>query len=360
MATKFFNGLNYTLSNEDTTVEYSVLPQNINHLTCVAGSGSRVIPLIAKSPRFVTCIDTSQEQLFLTEMRIEAVRTLSYEEYIYFLGYPSKEGSFLRKELFKKLSLSVPAEEYFLNIFNQLKWEGILYQGKWEKTFKLISKITRAIIGKKGTDLFLYNSQKEYQEYVRTKFPYGRWRLAVKLLGNAMLFNTLLYKGNFPSKNIPETFTEFYINAFNRIFEQEPICNNYFMQIIILGEIKYPSGLPLECNLQIFESAKKALQNTDISYVLGDIYDKSAFSKQADFISLSDVPSYLKGENESNFVQLLKDKLTNSGIIVARYYLHIPQKVKYEGFKNITETYTKERELEKVQMYKIEILKKGI
>ena len=358
MANSFFNGLNYTLSNEDTSVEYAVMPEKAANVLSIAGSGSRVIPLLAKDPGTITCIDTSQEQLYLAELRLEALRALDYEEYLFFLGYPIQKNNFSRQDLFKRLSLSECAENYFGRFFNQTSWEGVIYDGRWEKTFRKISEVTRGIIGKKGVDVFQVQNKSRYAEYMRTEFPYTRWKLAVTLLGNATLFNSLLYKGNFPQKNLSESYAQFYIRAFDKIFSQGPVCNNYFMQIVILGKIVHESGMPFECNQEIFSKAKEALQHTNIIYIQSDILNQNVTLPSADFISLSDIPSYLGGERERNFLQLLKNRLNNNGIIVSRYYMHIPQEVDYTGFENITNDYAQAVENDKVQMYTIEILKK--
>ena len=68
MSSQFFNKLNYTMSNEDTQFEYDLLDYNQGHVLCIAGSGSRVIPLLAKKPKRLSISDYSIEQLALTSL----------------------------------------------------------------------------------------------------------------------------------------------------------------------------------------------------------------------------------------------------------------------------------------------------
>lgn len=362
MINSFFTELNYTATNEDSLLEYHILPDHMRHVVSIAGSGSRVIPLIAKFPQQVTCIDSSQTQLFLTELRIEAVRTLSYPEYLFFWGYPQElTDNYRREELFQKLTLNSNTHQYIQGLFEKNGWQSLLYEGKWERTFKILSKINRAIVGKQGTNIFNVTDPDQYHEYLSKSFPYNSWRLVIRLLGNATLFNTLLYRGSFPKKNIPSSFSNFYIRAFDKLFQQGPVCRNYFLQIIFFGKIIYPTGLPAECDPTIYHDAKKALEDTKISYIQGDIFEKiQEFTLSTDFISLSDVPSYLQGSNEQNFLQKLKSKLSSRAIIVARYYLHIPSHVDYSGYKQITSQYIAEINDERVQMYSIEVLRKSL
>ena len=59
MAEKYFNSLNYTIGNEDASLELAVLPEKAQHVFTVAGSGSRIIPLLSKNPLRLTCVDSS-------------------------------------------------------------------------------------------------------------------------------------------------------------------------------------------------------------------------------------------------------------------------------------------------------------
>ena len=123
MSFSYFSTLNYTLANEDTAMEIAMLPDNVNHVATVAGSGGRAIPLLSRSPKKLTCIDLSQEQLYLTELRVEALRALTHSEFLAFFGYPPEPGPpARRKELFAKIKLSEPAGEFFGKLFEASGW----------------------------------------------------------------------------------------------------------------------------------------------------------------------------------------------------------------------------------------------
>ncbi|MCM2281509.1 MAG: BtaA family protein, partial [Bdellovibrionaceae bacterium] len=83
----YFDDLNYTLSNEDTRIEHGLLKKGADHVFSIAGSGARVLPLIAKHPKNLNVIDMSQEQLYLNELRLAAAQELTYEEFLFFIGY---------------------------------------------------------------------------------------------------------------------------------------------------------------------------------------------------------------------------------------------------------------------------------
>jgi len=356
----FFNALNYTLGNEDTTLEWELLPKKTRHVIAAAGSGSRIIPLLAKSPQQLTCVDLSIEQLALVELRLATVKYLTHQKFLAFWGYT--KGTMCNKErrdIFENLALSPDAKNITSNIFNTNNWNPILYVGKWEKTFKKLSKIVRGLVGKKGLDVFSCKTLEEQKIYFSSKFPKRNWSLAVYLLGNAAVFNTLLYRGDFPKKNIGGTYQKFYLERFDNLFKQGLVSHNYFLQLLFFGEIKFLEGAPLEADIDIFLSAKNALDKTNISYKHQNIIEVTKNTPEpTTFLSMSDIPSYLKPPQEQNFLQEIYDSISPGGIIVNRYYMRIPEKLNENGYLDITNDYKNLINREKIQMYSFGIYRK--
>lgn len=358
----YFNNLNYTLGNEDSSLEYEVLPNNANHVFSVAGSGSRILPLLAKKPKKLTCVDTSYEQLCLTELRIESLRTLDYENFLAFWGYPPKSLSPLdRKKAFENINLSPKANKFLRQLFEINNWDSLLYVGRWERTFIKLSRINRLFTGKKGAKLFEYKTSSDYYNYLKNGFPHLAWRLTVLLLGNAAVFNTFLYKGHFPKKNIPGNLYSFYINSFKRLFNQGPARNNFLLQLLFFGKLLFPEGNPIECNVKVFSLAKEGIKKSSIAYIHGDFIEEAIkSSKPIDFVSFSDIPSYFSGDTEKTFLSKIHRNLASDCMLVIRNYLHIPKDTETKGYKDITSQYKNLIENEKIQMYVISILKKTI
>lgn len=361
MSKNYFNQLNYVLGNEDNSIEFNILNEGTNHVLAAAGSGTRIIPLLAKSPRFLTCVDISKEQLFLTELRIETLRSLDYSQYLAFWGYPPDSLSTeKRKQLFLSLDLSEDAHTYLNTFFEHIKWESILYKGKWERTFTKISKLLRFFVGRAGVRLFDFTKVMDHSNYLKNDFPRIRWNLAIFFLGNSVVFNTLLYRGNFPKKNIAQSYYKFYKNAFEGIFKQGPARNNFFLQLLFLGKIVFPEGLPFDCDREIYHKAKQGLQTTEIKYLCADIIDATKnVSIPIDFLSFSDIPSYFIGLREKTFLEDIKKGLAQNALVILRHYLRIPN-VDLRSFLDVTSNHSQLIEEEKMQVYTIQVLKKNI
>ncbi len=356
----YFTGLNYTLGNEDTALEFAVLPEECSHVVAAAGSGSRIVPLLAKFPKRITCVDISPEQLYLTELRVQTLKALTYSEFLSFWGYSTADNNDkAREKLFSLLTLSDDAADYWQHRFQHNNWESPLYQGKWERTFIKLSKINSLVTGRSGKQLFEYDEMSSYKRYYEHSFPKKRWSLLVRILGNAKVFNALLYRGEFPRKNTADSTYQFYVKAFDRLFKQDLSRKNFFLQLLFFGEIKYSDGYPLECRVDIFSKAKKHLERTEIVYVPGDII--AVLRQQTipvDFVSFSDAPSYFEAETARTFLEEIRENLALNAIVAIRYYMNVLTDKNTKGFEDITSEYRQEIDDEKVQMYQIEILKR--
>ncbi len=113
------------------------------------------------------------------------------------------------------------------------------------------------------------------------------------------------------------------------------------------------AGVPVEASKESHERVHES--STKVHYLQEDFVSNLASGVvQYDFLSLSDVPSYFQGDLERDFMQKIKPGLLPGAIIVSRYYLR-KSDCDLSGFVDITASYTKIIELEKVQMYDIRI-----
>lgn len=360
MKGNYFSNLNYTLGNEDSSLEFQLLPKNTNHVFAIAGAGGRILPLFAKYPKNVTCIDVSESQLYLTELRIESMRVFKYSNYLSFWGYPPlKISSEDRKRMFQQIHLSKNAKAFNTMLFERYNWESVLYIGSWEKTFAKLSKLINFSMGKYSDLFFKFTKEEDYQKFIKKDFPRERLSIITTLLGNVSIFNALLYKGKFPKKNTPGSMKKFYFDSFNKLLHQGLPRNNFFLQIIFFGKLLYKEGNPIECQPVFYGQVQQGIRNAKIEYILGDCIkemEKNNFA--ADFVSFSDISSYFEPRREKNYLQRISKSLLSNCILVERRYLHIPENVDLSGYKNITDNYKNGIQQEKTQMYDIRVLQK--
>lgn len=354
MAQKYFSGLNYTLGNEDTSVEIELVklfkPQSI---FSVCGSGGRALPLCGEAID-LTLSDLSKEQIHLAMLREATYKQLSHQDFLSFWGYfPFSDDNFCdgRRNVFLKLEISPEVRGYFQSIFEQIEFTSLLYLGKWERTFQVLAKINRALLGRDFDRILRFDDLNAQKKYYQQEFPHKRWNAVIFLLGNKALFNTLLYKGDFIEKNSSESHFDYYYNAFDRLFTHDIAQKSFFLHLCFYGKINSLAGVPVEASLETHQ--RIANSKTTTHYINEDIISHLKGSiNRYDFLSLSDVPSYFLGDLEENFMQAIRPGLRPGAIIVNRYYLR-KAKCNLEGFVDITKDHKDLIASEKVQMYDI-------
>ncbi|MDD0852849.1 DUF3419 family protein [Halobacteriovorax sp. GB3] len=360
MAQKYFNQLNYTLGNEDTTLEVEMVKKlKPKSIFAVAGSGSRALPLMQEGVEKLVCADVSSHQLYLTILRMETIRQFDFHDFLLFWGFPPYGGydyGHKRRELFYNLELDDQAKEFFLDVYKELGWQSVLYEGKWEKTFKTLAKINRKILGRDYDKIFQFHHIQDQARYFENDFPMKRWKTVLFLLGNKAIFNALLYKGDFIKKNVSQSYLDYYTEAFDHLMSEQLARNSYFMHLCFYGEIRHEDGNPVEAKEEIFYANKKALESASFQTYQEDMISCIEKRGKFDFLSLSDVPSYFSGDLEESFLQKIKVGLNPGAVIVLRSYLRVP-KCDETGFVDITPQFGPEIFEEKVQMYKVKVLR---
>lgn len=362
----YFQNLNYTLGNEDTRLEFDVLPARCSHIVSVCGSGGRVLPLLARNPARITVVDISPVQLSLLRLRVAVLTEDSVEDYLRFWGFPASDGITAlspaeRKTRFSGLALTKDDRETLAPYFERAEWRSLLLEGRWEKTFRTLSKIVRRVLGAEWVDrFFAIENEVDHLRFMDSEFPALRWRLVLALLSNAAVFNVLLYRGSFPEKNIPQTYLRFYLEAFDRLFAQGPARRNYFLQLCFLGELRHAEGLPAEADPALLRAAKDGVRGTEWEFVRGDVLDTIASAREpVGFVSLSDVPSYFKPPIEQSFLAKIRPGLAKKGKVVTRNYLRVPVGLDTTGYSETTADFRAAIGRERLQMYDVHVYEKA-
>lgn len=364
MTQKYFNQLNYTLGNEDTSIDCEIVSKlGSQNIFNVAGCGSRSFPLMACGAA-LSMVDISEYQLALCRLREALYKQLTFNEFLLFLEFPPFHGQdnrFERQKIFRSLDLNSRDRDFFRGLFVENDWKSLLYLGKWERTFQTMAHALRLMLGKNYGDIFDFHNLDEQVSYFQNKFPRLKWNTLLFILGNKSVFNALLYKGDFIEKNVEENHFEYYQNSFDQLFNNNLARNSFFAHLCFFGEIKHSDGNPIEAIEENFNAVKANLLEGDmVQYYQGDLVkllQQEEHANRYDYIGLSDVPSYFKGNVEKDFLQAIKPSLKKEGVVCLRNYLRIPNCDK-EGFENITHRFQDLYLKEKVGVYRFQLFQK--
>lgn len=295
---KYFTGLNYSLANEDTSVEKD-LSVSAKKILAVCGSGSRALSLLREGLEELNIVDISCEQLEYARFKYELIKKMSYEEYLKFIGL--KESSYSEKlEIFAKYSFSSSVYEFKNKISNDSLFYGLVYSGRWESFLRSLGRIITVLTGYSD-----FNKDFEDVNHCQNYWPEKRLEFLIALLAHPAILNRFLYKGQMIDlKN--SHLGQFLIQNFKSAFMEKDPRKSFFHQMLFLDKVKYPQGYPLEFQLETFLAIKN--YQGKINYHQMDL--KKAINEiPFDFASLSNVPSYfnssLKREFEEQLCQVM-------------------------------------------------------
>lgn len=332
---RYFKALNYTLGDEDSRLELALLPDRSKSVVAIAGSGGRILPLLAKNPARLVCVDILPEQLSLLRLRLALLAELDRDAFLSFLGYRAGMDAPSRRALFGKLTLPSADREFLTRYFEAIAWGPLVYNGRFERMLLTLHKIVRVLTGKAGRGIFEAANMDEQREYYRSRFPHLRWKAVLALLGNSTVLNSLLYAGDFPRNNLGISTFARYDEIFRHLFTEIPVRTSFFLQMIFLGRVVHEEGFPLECDAQVYAAARRALPHCEIVISQSDAIDHVAGLSGVDFVSISDVPSFLPDDRALDFLQRMRASLSPAALVVARGHMRVARPDQ-EGFDDVS------------------------
>ena len=174
-------------------------------------------------------------------------------------------------------------------------------------------------------------------------------------MGNSAVLNALLYRGEFPEKNLPESAYAIYTRIFERLFTRMLARSSFFLQMVLAGSLRFPEGWPAECNPDTYAAAKEAVRRTRIELVHGDVFDAlTPGDAPADLVALSDVPSFLPPGRDNGFLQAIRRGVRPEGRVITRGHLRVPEPV-VDGYDDISEAHAALLASERTQLWQIHV-----
>ncbi|WP_444943758.1 DUF3419 family protein [Microbulbifer sp. ZKSA006] len=295
--------ISYSGPNEDSRSELKALNINENDsVLCITGGGDRVLSLLLGKPKKITAIDLNPCQNYLLELKIAGIQALNHEEFLSFSGIlPCQERQNTYNEI--KHLLSKKAELFWAENKAIIE-KGFIYEGAFEKHFKLISVIIKAIRPNKIKTLTSLNNIEDQREFVRSQWNTPAWKTFLQFLTNKYFFKFFLKDPGF-YQHIPQAISvsEYLLGRMDHSLMNHLVLDNFFMTFLLTGKYNPEQGLPLYLEKNNYPLIKGALDNTTIEMVTSPLEQHLYNSKsKIDKFSISDVSAYL---NEESFVSLL-------------------------------------------------------
>lgn len=329
-----FEKLNYSFANETTEIEFSQLAPETQSVFCIAGSGSRMTPLLAKNPRKMDVFDSSTVQLYLAELRYQAMKQLDYDQYLKLLGYRIAEAA-ERIAILNQLILKTENKDFWLQKNTDWQVRGFIFIGRWERKIQILRKAFYFFHFKDLKNVFIKNLPRE--------FPKAAWSLFCRVVLTEFVVSRLLYSGQ-SKYNLPRPFGVFLHDQFLNQLRKTQLDREFFLQFLFCDDLLSEKAWPLEAQKHIFEAVKSS--TTKVRFVCQNLNEINDFDY--DFYSFSDCFSYLTDSDAQRILNSLSSSAKKmKGVI--RYFMYHP-KLNFDQFTSCAEI---DPHLDRVPIYKI-------
>jgi S-adenosylmethionine-diacylglycerol 3-amino-3-carboxypropyl transferase len=276
----------------------------------IGSAGDNSFSLLVNDPELLVAVDINPIQLNLIELKKAAIIALDHESFLQFLGFRITSN---RRELFQKVKehLSVEMQQFWDTRMDDLE-AGIIYQGKFERYFKLFhTKILPLIHTKKRINrLFAEKDTNQQKLFYREKWNNRRWRMLFKVFFSKFLMGRI---GRDPEflKEVKVPVSTFILSQVEKHLSSVNCQHNYFLQFILKGQ--FESHLPHYARQANFKLIKTRIDQLTVFNGLAE----DAFKQYSDFnkFNLSNIFEYMNPELFLSVTQNLVD----NGVTGARY-----------------------------------------
>ncbi len=295
----FYERLSYSFGNEDWQTEQEALNlRKDDRVICITGSGDRPLNLLTTGCREVVAIDLNPIQNYLLALKKSAIKSLSSQQYLCFLGlYDYSE----RLKILEDLPLDTETRNFWLKNKKMIQ-RGILYQGAMERTLAKCSAFLRFFRKNKLEHLFSIDDLEEQKAFVKKHWdkPFIRKMLGIFLRSpfTKIILNDpgLTFNVN-PSLNIGT-----YIYDRIQSYLQRGLAKESLILNLMFNKKVSEAALPPYLSLYNIESIRNNINA--ISIVTDNLinYLESVPENSFDCFSIADVASYL---NDTDYHRLL-------------------------------------------------------
>ena len=322
---RFSERISYSSCNEDSKSELEALrlgPRK--RVFCITAGGGRVLNLLHDRPQEIVAVDVNPTQNHLLELKVAAMRALSYEPYLGFLGVrPARDRLKVYQDL--RPALSDAARAYF-DAHPEVVRRGALFQGSLERFLVHVARILHVVRPFWIKRLFSFDDIAEQRRFLEA-WDTRVWRFVGETLCRRSfleLFSRDPGFWRFVPREVP---------LHRRIFDlmHRYLCNHlaresHLLQLVFFARYIYEPAMPIYLLPGSYERIREALRTTHITILTAPAAAALATAAAASFdgYSIADVSSYL---SDTDFGMLMDEvmrtarpgaQLCSRGIFVHR------------------------------------------
>lgn len=308
----------YSHVNEDCRPERAALDRSgSNTVVAIAGSGERLIGLLdAAQLETAWAIDNNPEALFLTELKLQALKLLEPREYLLFVQGKHPEN--MEQYAAIRPQLSKPCRKYWDENAHALK-TGILHIGAFERFLARLRPLLRICLGEGFLEVIRGKSS-----FSAPRFPALRWRFLRWLFSLRWVY---LLMGNFDPAFIGKNARLRVIPAaLHQSLVQGTANRSFMMHLIFFGNFTQmpEDALPPSMQLDVLKEIRHRLNSghLKVHYRCSDLLEslQTLETGYHPFFSFSDILSFEDQHYLRECIQRVFGKQPNA-VIAARAFV---------------------------------------
>ena len=346
----------YSQVNEDNRVERKLLQEGSwNTVVAVAGSGERILALLDNihSTQFHV-VDVNEEALFLVQLKLAALRSLTVEQYWQFCGHhPAKKQQRVEWFRLSKDKLSPSCKIYWEKNIAVIE-KGILDAGHFEKFLQRVRPFVNLVLRKKFMAILSGDSVNAKE------FPKGRWKVTSRIFSHRWIYKVwgnrdIAFVGQDTAvRHIPE--------ALNTIIYKGEAPSSFIMHLVFKGHLRdmKEADLPPSLQKEVLTTIRRRLVEGTVKVhyhhtdMLSFVTNTKRSIVEPVFYSLSDILSF---ESVNYLQDLIAEANVPDNRIVWRTFLRNRlEMVKKTNSRDVQD----HTEAESTRMYQVFSIKKNL
>lgn len=300
------NYIHYSNCHEDANMLFEYGNNSPKEILSICSALDNSLALLLMNPNKITAIDTNITQIYLAKLKLEAIRNLSYEDYLIFWGVDNGDSLVLYNSFKDKLDKDV--RDYFDNHIYLISDIKLLNCGKFEHYFQILSKKVMRIIHRRKTieKFFEFDNLKEQKTFYSNRFRNYRFNMMFKIFFSKKVMSKLgRDKAYFKYNKSP------LVNHLNKRveigFSNNLNKDNPYMQYVLFNTYIAKPMYMIKENFNVIKSRLDRIEIRQCSY--DEILKEN---HKYDLMNLSDIFEYLPEESmpsyETRTASILNDK----------------------------------------------------
>jgi S-adenosylmethionine-diacylglycerol 3-amino-3-carboxypropyl transferase len=232
---KWKNKIYYSQCWEDPYILLEGLDvQKEDRIISITSGGCNTLTLLLKNPKEVVSLDVNPAQNYLLELKILAIKHLSYEDLMAFLGINYCEDRIKLYALIEQ-HLSHSARVWWKENSNLIK-KGIIHCGKLERYFRFFGKIIIPLIHSDKTvrSLFIKRTKEDQANFYNKTWNTWRWRLFFRIFFSKKITSLAGRNPKLFEYIQTDNISQYYLNKTRKVISSDP-SNNFFLYYILVG-----------------------------------------------------------------------------------------------------------------------------